>query len=77
MEVYDLVILLNTFAYLPYFDYLEKHDYFVPGGILRTDTIFDWCVENNVMLILVNPPSYKESQKYINNYVSQSNFLRV
>lgn len=30
------------FEYLPYFDYLEKRDYFVPGGILNTDTILDW-----------------------------------
>ena len=36
------------FAKLPYFDYLEKHDYFVPGGILNTDTIFDWCVQKNI-----------------------------
>ena len=36
------------FKYLPYFDYLEKRDYFVPKGILKTDTIFDWCVENNI-----------------------------
>jgi len=36
------------FAKLPFFDYLEKHDYFVPGGILKTDTIFDWCVTNNI-----------------------------
>jgi predicted AlkP superfamily pyrophosphatase or phosphodiesterase len=36
------------FKYLPYFDYLEKKDYFVPGGILATDTIFDWCVNHNI-----------------------------
>ncbi|MDD3535768.1 MAG: alkaline phosphatase family protein [Candidatus Cloacimonetes bacterium] len=36
------------FKYLPYFDYLEKYDYFVPGGILATDTIFDWCVEKGI-----------------------------
>ena len=36
------------FQYLPYFDYLEKRDYFVPGGILATDTIFDWCVKKGV-----------------------------
>lgn len=36
------------FAHLPYFDYLEKHDYFVPGGILATDTIFDWCVSQQI-----------------------------
>ncbi|MDD4310064.1 MAG: alkaline phosphatase family protein [Candidatus Cloacimonetes bacterium] len=36
------------FKYLPYYDYLEKHDYFVPGGILKTDTIFDWCVQKNI-----------------------------
>lgn len=36
------------FKYLPYFDYLEKRDYFVPGGILATDTIFDWCVEQGI-----------------------------
>lgn len=36
------------FRYLPYFDYLEKWDYFVPNGILATDTIFDWCVERDI-----------------------------
>lgn len=36
------------FKYLPYFDYLEKKDYFVPGGIIATDTIFDWCVEHDI-----------------------------
>ncbi len=36
------------FNVLPYFDYLEKKDYFVPGGILRTDTIFDYCAENGI-----------------------------
>ena len=36
------------FAALPYFDYLEKRDYFVPGGILKTDTIFDYCAENGI-----------------------------
>jgi predicted AlkP superfamily pyrophosphatase or phosphodiesterase len=36
------------FKYLPYFDYLEKKDYFVPGGILKTDTIFDWCKHNGI-----------------------------
>lgn len=36
------------FNYLPYFDYLEKKDYFVPGGILATDTIFDWCVKHDI-----------------------------
>ncbi len=42
-EIYSV-----PFKYLPYFDYLEKHDYFVPGGILKTDTIFDYCVENEI-----------------------------
>ncbi|NRB22163.1 alkaline phosphatase family protein [Shewanella sp.] len=36
------------FAHLPYFDYLEKRDYFVPGGIMATDTIFDWCVNQDI-----------------------------
>lgn len=36
------------FKFLPYFDYLEKRDYFVPGGILKTDTIFDWCVQKGI-----------------------------
>ncbi|MDY0318799.1 MAG: alkaline phosphatase family protein [Candidatus Cloacimonadaceae bacterium] len=36
------------FKHLPYFDYLEKRDYFVPGGILATDTIFDWCVQHDI-----------------------------
>ena len=42
-EIYSV-----PFAHLPYFDYLEKYDYFVPNGILKTDTIFDWCVTNDV-----------------------------
>lgn len=42
-EIYSV-----PFSKLPYFDYLEKRDYFVPKGILKTDTIFDWCVENNI-----------------------------
>ncbi len=36
------------FAALPYFDYLEKHDYFVPGGILAGTTIFDQLRAANV-----------------------------
>ncbi|PKN80136.1 MAG: hypothetical protein CVU48_03120 [Candidatus Cloacimonetes bacterium HGW-Cloacimonetes-1] len=36
------------FKFLPYFDYLEKRDYFVPNGILKTDTIFDWCVKSQI-----------------------------
>jgi predicted AlkP superfamily pyrophosphatase or phosphodiesterase len=36
------------FRYLPYFDYLEKKDYFIPGGIMATDTIFDWCVDHDI-----------------------------
>lgn len=42
-EIYSV-----PFAHLPYFDYLEKRDYFVPGGILATDTIFDWCTEKDI-----------------------------
>jgi len=42
-EIYSV-----PFKYLPYFDYLEKHDYFVPGGILKTDTIFDYCVTKKI-----------------------------
>jgi predicted AlkP superfamily pyrophosphatase or phosphodiesterase len=42
-EIYSV-----PFKYLPYFDYLEKYDYFVPRGILKTDTIFDWCVDNKI-----------------------------
>lgn len=36
------------FDKLPQFDYLEKRDYFVPRGILNTDTIFDWCVDHDI-----------------------------
>ena len=36
------------FEYLPYFDYLEKQDYFVPGGIIQTDTILDYLSENQI-----------------------------
>lgn len=42
-EIYSV-----PFKYLPYFDYLEKYDYFVPNGILKTETIFDWCVKNKI-----------------------------
>ena len=36
------------FKYLPYFDYLEKKDYFVPGGILKTETIFDKLFQDKI-----------------------------
>ena len=36
------------FKALPYFDYLEKHDYFVPGGLLQGDTIFDWMTDRGI-----------------------------
>jgi len=36
------------FKALPYFDYLEKQDYFVPGGLLRGDTIFDWMSARDI-----------------------------
>jgi len=42
-EIYSV-----PFKYLYYFDYLEKNDYFVPGGILKTDTIFDFCVDKKI-----------------------------
>jgi len=42
-EIYSM-----PFKHIKYFDYLEKRDYFVPGGIPKTDTIFDYCVENNI-----------------------------
>jgi predicted AlkP superfamily pyrophosphatase or phosphodiesterase len=34
------------FNKLSYFDFTEKRDYFVPGAPF--DTIFDYCVENNI-----------------------------
>jgi len=34
------------FDKLSYFDFTEKRDYFVPGGSFNT--IFDYCVENNI-----------------------------
>lgn len=42
-EIYSV-----PFKVLPLFDYLEKRDYFVPGGIIKTDTIFDYCVEKQI-----------------------------
>lgn len=36
------------FKALPYFDYLEKHDYFVPGGIISGTTMFDQLLAANV-----------------------------
>ncbi|MCK9335883.1 MAG: alkaline phosphatase family protein [Candidatus Cloacimonetes bacterium] len=50
------------FRYLPYFDYLEKRDYFVPGGILATDTIFDWCVQKEIDYYCSN---WRESEENI------------
>jgi predicted AlkP superfamily pyrophosphatase or phosphodiesterase len=50
------------FAKLPHFDYLEKYDYFVPGGILNTDTIFDWCVEKDIPYYCSN---WRESEEAI------------
>lgn len=55
-EIYSV-----PFAHLPYFDYLEKRDYFVPNGILKTDTIFDWCVENNIPYHCSN---WRKSEEY-------------
>lgn len=55
-EIYSV-----PFNVLPYFDYLEKYDYFVPNGILRTDTIFDWCVKNDVPYHCSN---WRKSQNY-------------
>ncbi len=42
-EIYSV-----PFSVLPNFDYLEKNDYFVPKGILKTDTIFDYCYDNKI-----------------------------
>ena len=42
-EIYSV-----PFGVLPYFDYLEKRDYFVPGGIMATDTIFDKLNKDNI-----------------------------
>ncbi|ROS01507.1 putative AlkP superfamily pyrophosphatase or phosphodiesterase [Sinobacterium caligoides] len=42
-ELYNI-----PFKKLPYFDYVEKNDYFQPGGIVKTDTIFDWCEEHDI-----------------------------
>lgn len=50
------------FDKLPHFEYLEKRDYFVPGGILKTDTIFDWCAENKVPYYCSN---WRESEETV------------
>lgn len=50
------------FQHLKYFDYLEKRDYFVPGGILKTDTIFDWCVQKNIPYYCSN---WRDSEEQI------------
>jgi hypothetical protein len=42
-EIYSV-----PFGVLPHFDYLEKRDYFVPGGILKGDTIFDWLSQRGI-----------------------------
>ncbi|MGV3526674.1 MAG: alkaline phosphatase family protein [Candidatus Sericytochromatia bacterium] len=42
-EIYSV-----PFGALPYFDYLEKRDYFVPGGLLQGDTIFDWMTQRGI-----------------------------
>lgn len=42
-EIYSV-----PFKALPYFDYLEKRDYFVPGGLLQGDTIFDWLSQRGI-----------------------------
>ena len=42
-EIYSV-----PFKVLPYFDYTEKYNYFIPGGIMKTDTIFDWCVAKDI-----------------------------
>jgi predicted AlkP superfamily pyrophosphatase or phosphodiesterase len=50
------------FAKLPFFDYLEKYDYFVPGGILNTDTIFDYCIDKNIPYYCSN---WRETEEQI------------
>jgi len=42
-EIYSV-----PFGALPHFDYLEKRDYFVPGGLLQGDTIFDWLTQRGI-----------------------------
>lgn len=42
-EIYSV-----PFGALPYFDYLEKRDYFVPGGLMQGDTIFDWLAARGI-----------------------------
>lgn len=54
------------FDKLPYFDYLEKRDYFVPGGIIKTDTIFDWCVEKDI-------PYYCSNWRHSEEKILQAN----
>lgn len=48
-----------------------------PNGVVNklSDTVIskfkiylNWCVKNNIIMVLVSPPSYKESQAYIKNY---------
>ena len=39
---------------LKYFDYLEKRDYFVPGGIIRTNTLMDELKYENIPFHISN-----------------------
>jgi predicted AlkP superfamily pyrophosphatase or phosphodiesterase len=58
------------FALLPLFDYLEKHDYFVPGGILKTDTIFDWCVQRDI-------PYYCSNWRHSEEQIIRENLMEI
>lgn len=58
------------FKYLPYFDYLEKYDYFVPGGILATDTIFDWCAKRDI-------PYYCSNWRHSETRILQENKRQI
>ncbi|MBV1883293.1 MAG: alkaline phosphatase family protein [Pseudomonadales bacterium] len=65
------------FGKLPYFDYLEKYDYFVPKGILNTDTIFDWCVENNINYYCSNWRDSEESIIKANMKIIQQGEIKM
>jgi hypothetical protein len=56
------------------FDSFKKEN---PNGVInklsentisRFKLYLDWCVKNNIILVLVSPPSYKEAQAYIKNH---------
>lgn len=75
------ILLLNSIVVsISFKEQLNKPNYFLGDStfeqsiilsketVLRFKFYLDWCVKNNITMVLVSPPSYKESQVYIKNH---------